>query len=271
MESYVQVTIEATDPTLHEILVALLSEAGYEGFEEERSVLKAFISQPAFDAEQLHALLEPRKLAAVVDVIAPQNWNARWESGFSPVEVPGFCVVRADFHAVPANTRYDLVITPKMSFGTGHHATTFQMLEAMRGLDFNNKTVLDFGTGTGVLAILAEKMGAQSVLAIDNDDWSIENAAENIGLNHCQKISLEKADQLPSGKAFDIILANINRNVILANLAGLERCLQPGGLLIISGLLQGDAPALEKAIQSTALSLTNKKEKESWLCWTLKA
>ncbi|MFT4024227.1 MAG: 50S ribosomal protein L11 methyltransferase [Flavihumibacter sp.] len=271
MENTIEVTIPGTDPVMNEILVALLLQAGYDAFEEERSVLKAYIGEQTFNQAQLDEVTGPRGLSATIRQLAPQNWNANWESGFSPVEVPGFCMVRAGFHPAPKQDIYDLVITPKMSFGTGHHATTFQMLSAMQPLSFTGKSVLDFGTGTGVLAILAEKLGAATVLAIDNDDWSIENAAENVQLNNCRNVELAKADHLPGGRKFDIILANINRNVIMANLPALAKSLVPGGVLLISGLLQADAADLEKAIQSASLSLTEKREKESWLCWTLKA
>ncbi len=271
MENTVQVTIGGTDPEINDILVALLADAGFEGFEEERSLIRAFIAEPAFDPARLHEILAPLQLAATTDIIPPQNWNAGWESSFSPVEVPGFCVVRAGFHPSPPAGLIDLVITPKMSFGTGHHATTFQMLQAMEKLAFTGKSVLDFGTGTGVLAILAEKLGAAGILAIDNDVWSIENATENAALNHCRQVVLARADRLPEDRKFDIILANINRHVILANLPALKDCLAENGVLVISGLLQADGPDLEKAIQATSLSLTDKREKESWLCWTLKA
>lgn len=271
MDAFQQIIIPVTDNQTREILIALLADAGYEGFTEERSELLAFIPESNFDANQLSAILDSFSLAYSASIIEQQNWNASWESSFQPVTVPGFCAVRANFHSPVTGIPFDIIVTPKMSFGTGHHATTFQMLEAMRSIEFDGRSVLDFGTGTGVLAILAEKMGAKAILAIDIDDWSIENAGENISRNLCSRIRLKKADRLSTTEQFDIILANINKNVVLAQLESMKSVLAPAGTIVVSGLLTGDAPELENAIAAAGLTLWSKSEKESWLCWSIKA
>ncbi len=271
MNNYQQITIPVPAGETRDILLALLADAGYEGFTEERDRLQAYIPEAQFEKETLVALLAPYAIPYAQELVAQQNWNASWESSFEPVVVPGFCCIRAGFHAPVEGVPHDIIVTPKMSFGTGHHATTFQMLESMRDLDFKDRSVLDFGTGTGVLAILAEQLGAATVLAIDNDDWSMENAAENFIQNHCSRIRLQKAENLSFSERFDLVLANINKNVILANLPEMKNRLLPGGHIIISGLLTGDGPELERAIAANGLTLTNRKEKESWICWTMKA
>ncbi len=150
-----------------------------------------------------------------IAAIEKQNWNALWESNFEPVQVDDFVGVRAGFHAPFGGVvEHDIVITPKMSFGTGHHGTTYCVMQLMRGIDFANKSVFDFGTGTGILAILAQKLGAGPVLAVDNDDWCIENASENIIVNNTQSIEIEKVNDANLNKKFNIIIANINKNII---------------------------------------------------------
>jgi ribosomal protein L11 methyltransferase len=168
---HIQVSIKTEE--WQEVLIALLTEIGYEGFEQEEALLKAFINKDAFDRAALEALLGEYGVEYEEQEIGERNWNAEWEANFQPVVVDGFCAVRAHFHPPMPEVEHELVITPKMSFGTGHHATTYMMLQAMRGIDLRGKRVLDFGTGTGVLAILAERLGAAEVVAIDNDDWSI--------------------------------------------------------------------------------------------------
>src|SRR5258706_6965141 len=186
MNRYIQITIDTKDGDESDIFVARLSQAGFEGFEEEPGKLHAFIPETLYDSGATEKIISAVKGVADpyhsffrIQWIEPKNWNAEWEKEFVPVIVEDFCCIRASFHQPVSTVRYDLVITPKMSFGTGHHATTYMMIATMQFLDFKNRSVLDFGTGTGVLAILAYKLGAGSVLAIDSDDWSIENAREN--------------------------------------------------------------------------------------------
>lgn len=179
--------------------------------------------------------------------------------------VHDFAAIRAHFHAPAEGVQHEVIITPKMSFGTGHHATTFMMIEYMSELDCQNKSVLDFGTGTGVLAILAEKLGASKIVAIDNDDWSIDNSKENIEVNGCRNIELLKADKLDLSQQFDIILANINKHVLLNNMTAIRQHLQVGGVVIMSGLLSGDRQHIEVAAVKEMLKLEEQKDRQNWI------
>jgi ribosomal protein L11 methyltransferase len=269
MNSYQQVTINIAKTEDKEILIALLADAGYEGFVEEPKLLKAYIPFKDFGAATLDNLVAPYNVSYTLEEIQQRNWNAEWEAGFEPVVINDFCGIRADFHDPVPGVQYDIVVTPKMSFGTGHHATTFMMVEAMQKLDMPGKRVLDFGTGTGILAILAEKMGANAIRAIDNDSWSINNAGENIGRNNCHNIQLELAETLDGAEKYDVILANINKHVILQQLPLIVQHVANNGVILISGLLQSDDEDLNKAIAPHNLTLFHKQERQSWLCWQL--
>lgn len=254
---------------LAEILIACLAESGYEGFEETENCLHAFIPEEQFDRKELEDLLAGWQLEYSRTLIAQKNWNEEWERNFQPVVVGGFCAVRAFFHAPVEGVEHELIITPKMSFGTGHHATTYMMMEAMQYLDFAGVRVLDFGTGTGVLAILAERLGARQVLAIDHDEWSIENARENIAINRCRAISVEKKEEIPSKGLFEVILANINKNTILRELHAIGQHLADGGVILLSGLLQDDFEDIEKKAIQNNLSISVRVTKENWICLNL--
>jgi ribosomal protein L11 methyltransferase len=248
------------------ILVALLNGLDYEGFEEEENHLKAFIKSALFDETAIKQIAGRMNISFVISPVADTNWNQVWKSNFQPVTVENFCCIRADFHPPTKNVPYEIVITPKMSFGTGHHPTTYMMIERMRELSFTGKRVFDFGTGTGILAILAEKLGAESVLAIDNDESSIENATENIVKNNCTRIKIEKGDKPPSLKKFDIVLANIIRNVILENLEAIAAILNPGGILLLSGLLEYDEKEITIKGESLDLKTGKRLGKNNWIC-----
>ncbi|MCF1713142.1 50S ribosomal protein L11 methyltransferase [Flavihumibacter sp. RY-1] len=267
--SYQQIRIPVKEQETREILIALLADTGYEGFEESREELLAYIPEEQYDAAILSELLHPFGLTSETETIQQRNWNAEWEAGFQPVQVGNFCLIRADFHPGSDSVRHDLIITPKMSFGTGHHATTYQMVDAMQELDFTGKSVLDFGTGTGILAILAAKMGAVTVVAIDNDSWSIENTKENIERNQVEGISVLELDRLDDLPVFDIILANINKRVVLEQIGSMTTHCAPGAKILISGLLVGDEPDLRAAIEELPVSLIKQTNKDSWLCWCL--
>ena len=267
---YLQITIPAADPSLQEILIAQLSTLGYEGFEQQDSSLQAFLPETSFDSDALDAFLSPHSLTYTRERLEERNWNEEWEKNFHPVVVEEFCGIRAFFHDPIPGMKHELIITPKMSFGTGHHATTYMMIQAMEYLDFRGQRVLDFGTGTGVLAILAERLGAGEVTAIDNDDWSIENARENITENNCTRITVLKADVLPPiispNSLFDIILANINKHVILEQLPAIGQHLKPGGVILFSGLLQDDENDIRKAAAGNNISISERMTKGSWIC-----
>lgn len=265
MANYIQIAFTNLSSEQSDILLAQLSEIGFEGFEEEDNCLKAFIPSTNFNDEQFNAIVTENKIAFIKSVIEERNWNAFWESNFEPVIVDDFVAIRASFHQPIVAVKYEILITPKMSFGTGHHATTYMMIEQMKGIDFQNKNVFDFGTGTGVLAILAEKLGAKKILAVDNDDWSIENAKENIDRNSCTKVELQKAENAGTGNKYDIILANINKNVILENLSNLTRQLSINGILLLSGLLITDEEDILLSTKKHKLILKEKSEKNNWI------
>ena len=262
---YIKIKFADLQPEQKEILIAQLAEAGYEGFEETDNGLDAFINKKDFDKSLLHEISYKYQTPYTSEKIAATNWNKIWESSFEPVIVEDYVAVRAGFHKPIANTKFEIVITPKMSFGTGHHATTYMMIELMKGIDFKNRSVLDFGTGTGILAILAEKSGAGKVNAIDNDDWSIANAEENFKKNDCKKIVLKKADDASSEMKFDIILANINKNVILENFNLLTGQLKDGGLLLLSGLLESDKNDILNSANLLNLKMQKTLIRSNWI------
>ena len=224
-----------------------MSEVGFDGFEDKEDVFSAFIDSVDFDPSEFESLVSVVGANHTFSYIKEENWNAKWESSFEPVVLPGKVAVRASFHDPVPGVEHEIIITPKMSFGTGHHATTWLMMEEMLTHDFKGKSVFDFGTGTGILAILAEKLGAQTIEAVDNDAWSLNNAAENIANNQTQKVHLYGADTIPEGQKFDILIANINKTVILENKVKFLNALNPGGLLLLSGLMIEDREDIEKA------------------------
>jgi ribosomal protein L11 methyltransferase len=265
MNNYIQVLFTNIQPEQAEMLIAQLSEAGFDGFEEREDELRAFIPEKDYDKLLLKELAYKYQLQYSEQAIPEQNWNALWESNFQPVVVDDFVGIRAGFHDTIPGVEHEIVITPKMSFGTGHHATTYMMIQQMRDISFAGKWVFDFGTGTGVLAILAEKLGASSVFAIDNDDWSIENARENCQFNNCALVELKKKDSANAGRRFDIILANINKNVILENMNALAEGLNPGGILLISGLLEADENDILAKAGEAQLLYTKKTSRSGWI------
>jgi ribosomal protein L11 methyltransferase len=265
MSKYVQLEFKNISGDQSDILIALLNDIGFDGFEEEKSNLKAFIPEVNFDKSIFQKSIEPFQISFSKTIIEETNWNQLWESSFEPVVVDNFVAVRADFHEPIKDVKYEIIITPKMSFGTGHHATTYMMMMQMREVNFKNKIVFDFGTGTGVLAILAEKLGAKKIIAIDNDEWSIENANENIKRNSCIAIELQLTNTADVKSRFDIILANINKNVILENLEFLTKQLLPGGKMLFSGLLTGDEKEILSKCNKLGLKCDNKTERHNWL------
>lgn len=267
MTSFREIAINGLKDGQLDLFVGLLTEAGYSGFEEldNGHLLKAFIESDSYDDNLLKNLLSPYNISFSQQEIKEQNWNALWESNFEPVIVDDFVAIRADFHEQKFNTELEILITPKMSFGTGHHATTYMMVAQMRMLEWAGKKVLDFGTGTGILAILANKLGAREVIALDNDDWSIENATENILRNNCHHITVRKAHTAATQDKYEIILANINRNVIIANGEILSDALLPNGDLLISGLLKEDEQAIKDLFIQLGLSYLTTIYKAQWI------
>lgn len=266
-----EIVLEVQNREQGEMLIACLSDVmETSGFEEGEGYVKAYVPEPAFNEALLQGLSCLRGIKYTRSVIEDKNWNALWESEFKPVMIDDFVTIRADFHKPVEKTAYEVIITPKMSFGTGHHATTGLMLESLRQYGCAGKKVADFGTGTGILAILSEKMGAAEVLAIDHDDWSIENASENIKKNQCNNIRLIRQDHFPEEGKWDMILANINLPVIVANMKKFHQYLKNDGLLIISGILQENRKEVESSATGMSLIADSVREKNNWLCITFK-
>ena len=264
--NYLQIEFEIENAVESEILIALLSQTGFESFEEADNSLKAFIKEEGFIEDSLEDILKIVPVNYAITVIPQQNWNAQWESSFEPIVVNDFVAIRAAFHQPMQNVQHEIIITPKMSFGTGHHATTYMMIEKMEGLDFKNKTVLDFGTGTAVLAILAEKIGATAVDAIDHDEWSIKNSIENVAANNCTKISLIKAETITTGKMYDIILANINLHVILNNLSAIKATTKQGSIILLSGFIKADEDIMINVLTANGIRVHITSQKGEWIC-----
>jgi ribosomal protein L11 methyltransferase len=264
MNNYLSVSFKSK-PEISGIITALLMDMGYEAAEEINDETIVSIKEDAFDEAALKEIMDPFNTVYTLTVVAPQNWNAQWESSFEPVQVDDFALIRASFHKKKETVLYDIIITPKMSFGTGHHATTYLVIQQMQELDFTNTSVIDFGTGTGVLAVLAEKLGAAAVYAIDNDEWSIENSRENIAANHCTVISLEMANEMRYKEKADIILANINLNVILENLAAIKNSLKSKGQVILSGLLASDEETISTALLANGFDIEKITHRNGWI------
>ncbi|OSZ77798.1 50S ribosomal protein L11 methyltransferase [Chitinophagaceae bacterium IBVUCB2] len=265
MSSYIQIEFENMQAEQSDLLIAQLSLIGFEGFEETDTILKAFIPANDFDEIAINEIASRNNVSFKQSTIEETNWNAVWESNFQPVMVDDFVSIRADFHEAAKGVEHEIVITPKMSFGTGHHATTYMMIQQMREIDFNDKTVFDFGTGTGVLAILAEKLGARTIYAVDNDEWSILNTKENIERNNSRNIKVEKIDVVTGAEQFNIILANINRNIILDNFLSLKKMLAPSGTLLLSGLLEEDEKVIVNKASEHLLTLNKKIVYNNWI------
>jgi ribosomal protein L11 methyltransferase len=262
---YIVITFKGLDEAGTDLAIGLLSEIGYYGFEESSAGLSAFIKQDDFDEERLTDITRSMDIAWEKKLIEEENWNAIWERSFEPVVIPGKVTVRATFHAAAEGEGIEIIITPKMSFGTGHHATTWMMMDMMFGLDMKGKEVLDFGTGTGILAILAEKLGASRVDAIDFDPWCIENARENLSLNHCDRVVISQAEVLPVDRTYDVVLANINRNFLLENREGLVKLVRKGGRLLLSGFLAEDRTDVENAYLPLAGQPLMFQESNNWI------
>jgi ribosomal protein L11 methyltransferase len=264
--NYLQFDFEIDNEVLSDTLVAILSNYPFEGFEETDGCLKAFIAETSYKKEYISevAAYFP-SLQYILSVVENINWNKQWEENFEPVTVDDFVAVRAHFHLPITHVQHEIIITPKMSFGTGHHATTYMMMQAMQHIDFINKNVVDFGTGTGVLAILASKLGATSILAIDYDEWSIENAKENLLQNNTPIIELLQDDELQSNSTFDIILANINLNIILQNMTSIAASSKPGSTILLSGFLKEDEAAIKNALKGNDLTYLKTLQSGEWI------
>lgn len=257
---HIKVEIRAKECQQEE-LIAMLDDCYATGFEQTDEMLAAWFEEGFAKDAVLNFLKDHSYQLTEID---ERNWNEEWERNFQPVRVDDFVAVRAHFHSSVENVDHEIIITPKMSFGTGHHATTYLMMRQMRSIRFNGKTVFDFGTGTGILSILAEKLGAKKITAIDVDDWSIRNAKENFAQNDCSTIDVSLSSTIPQ-QPFEVILANINRNVILDYMPQLAGALLYGAVILFSGLLVADEDAVKPMAQNFGLYLQHRQERDGWL------
>jgi len=271
MNAFVKIEFEFLSDEQKELLIALLSEINYEGFEEEGDLLKAYIPSRLYNDTDLRNLVSAHQLSFTLMELENKNWNQLWESNFHPVTInhpvadKPWVGIRAEFHQPLNNVEHEIIITPRMSFGTGHHVTTLMMIQMMSEVNFKEKSVLDFGTGTGILAILAERLGASQVAAMDNDFQSIKNASENFISNSCKKIKLSQASSAQGSNCYDIILSNIVKGVIVGNLGAFSRQLAKNGELLLSGLLEQDEDIIVKSAEKNGLILNKKMSKGNWL------
>jgi ribosomal protein L11 methyltransferase len=264
MGKYFKISVKASSSDESEILIAKLSEISFYAFEEENNLLNAYVKEEDFEEDKLKNILSPKSIYSK-HVIEEENWNQQWEAGLEPVIINDFAAIRASFHGSVKNVKHELIITPKMSFGTGHHATTYLMIELMEKLDFKSKTVVDFGTGTGVLSILAEKCGASEVIAVDYDEWSINNVKENVAFNHCCKIIIRQQNSLSGISTADIILANINLNALKSQSLPISSMLKKNGLLLASGFYSKDEEEMLKTFEENSLVKVRFRQKDDWL------
>ena len=265
MKEYQEITINSKDPVQLEMLTALLPELGFHGMEETDEGFKAYAEAGQVNQAELKALMLSMGLSFEMNILKEENWNASWESNFDPVIIPGKIHIRANFHPKLEGIEHSIEITPKMSFGTGPHATTKMMMLEMLDMDFKGKKVFDFGTGTGVLAILAKKLGAEHVRAVDNDQWSIDNAIENFQRNDCTGIDISLQDNLKNEAIHDILLANIIKHVLIEQVTDMRTILKPDGILIISGLLSDDYDDIESVFCPLFGKITHRSDEGNWI------
>ena len=258
-----------------DMLAGLLAEIGFESFVQTRQGLDAYILSEQVDSFALDNVLSSFSsdykgfhVEYQVNEIASTNWNEEWEKHyFRPIVIADKCVIHSSFHEDVPQAGYDILIDPKMSFGTGHHETTLLMLSAIVDTDLSHKSVLDMGCGTAVLAILASMKGANPVTAIDIDDWAYDNSLENIKLNHIDNITVKKggAELLDADEVYDYIFANINRNILLNDMRYYVRCMQPGSFLFMSGFYVDDIPVIREEAERLGLKYEGFSEKNNWV------
>ncbi|MBX2964818.1 MAG: 50S ribosomal protein L11 methyltransferase [Cyclobacteriaceae bacterium] len=263
------------NPDFSEILMAEIAEAGFDTFMETETGFEAFAEQHQYSKQRLQEIKEQytthTPVVFYIDRVEKKNWNEEWEKNYEPIIVEDTIIVRAEFHKPEKQYPIELIITPKMSFGTGHHQTTHLMLKAQLQLNHHDKTIMDAGTGTGVLAIMASKRGAKKVEAFDIDSWSVENGQENIDINNCTNISIRqgKIDDLTFSEPFDIILANINKNILLTEMSRYAAHLKAGGQLLLSGFYEKDIADLTEKAAGFNLYPVSSDTKDDWACLLL--
>ena len=267
--SEIKLTITPVVP-FAEIIMAELGDAGYDSFVETDTGLLAYIPKDQYDEEilkQVIASVGGCTATYTISTLPDQDWNAAWEKEHQPVMVEDFCWIYAPFHSPNPQAEYNILIEPKMSFGTAHHPTTYLMLKLLNSEPLAGKKVLDMGSGTGVLSIFAEKRGAAYVEAIDNDEWAYRNALENLENNNCRNIKalLGDAALLTTDKRFDVVVANINRNILLRDMPSYISVLASGGTLLLSGFYEHDIPAIRAKAEALGLAFDHYESRQDWV------
>lgn len=270
---YIEVifTIEPKEDYIKDILSAELAEIGFESFVDIEKGLQAFCPQNLFDENSMESLIAnfpfEAKIHYQITPVKAQNWNEEWEKNyFEPIVIGSDCVIRSSFHKNVPKATYDILIDPRMSFGTGHHETTSLMIAYMLELELSGKSLLDMGCGTAVLAILAAMKGARPVMGIDIDEWAYENSLDNIKLNGYEQIVIKQGGaELLDTLSFDIVFANINRNILLNDMASYIACLPSDGELFMSGFYKEDIPVIEAKAKELGMRLLGFKEKNNWV------
>ena len=261
-------TVTPKEPAT-EILIAELGAVGFESFVENKNGVTAYIQKEDWDSTILDAIFVLKSDEFLIEYnqneVEQTNWNAEWEKNFTPIQVDELVSIRAPFHENP-NLKYDIIIEPKMSFGTGHHETTHMMVQHLLQLDLENKKTLDMGCGTGILAIFAEMKGAKPIDAIDIDNWCYENSTENVTRNNCHNISVyEGESSLLVNKKYDVIIANINRNILLMDMEVYTNCLNEKGVLLLSGFYEEDIPIIDAEVSKYNLKLETFIQRNNWV------
>jgi ribosomal protein L11 methyltransferase len=275
--NYIEITLTACEPIDQnvEIISAYLSEFGFEGVAEDE-IVKAYVAENEKTDEEIKVLLDElieKKLCFdeySIDIIKPKNWNEEWEKNyFQPIVIGEQCLIKSSFHKTDLKSKYEIIIDPKMSFGTGHHETTSMMAEYILEIDIKDKTVMDMGTGTGILGILASMIGCTKIVGIDNDSWCYENAEENIEKNNIDNFEMVLGDagMLKSyPNMFDVFIANINRHILLADIKYYVKSMKNPSVLLLSGFYLEDLPDIEAECVKHGLKFIDKKIKKNWVC-----
>ncbi len=273
MNNYIEVRLNLSpcNETMTDVLAALLADEGFESFVPDSDGLTAFVREEVFNLAALDSVISSFPFETAVTeshtLVEGRDWNAEWEKNyFKPIVVDDLCVIHSSFHKDIPTCKYDIVIDPKMAFGTGHHATTTLILRRLLNMDLSGRKVVDMGTGTGILAILADMRGAASIDAVEIDEFAYNNAAENLELNHAEHVRLHLGDAttLAEIRDIDLFIANINRNIITADMAAYTDTLSPGAEMILSGFYEEDIPVIMKTAETLGLKYSDHTVMDRW-------